>query len=425
MPGSGSNRTAIVVGAGVIGVCCALHLQRRGIQVTLVDKAAPGEACSFGNSGRIASVLCAPRSQPGFVWGVPGMLANASHPLKISPGHFLKAFPWFWRFVRSGRPEAVERIAAGLFEICSRADGAFDELVSFAGAGDRVRRNGFLYLYEDAGKVAAARKNIAFATDRGLVFNELSGDEAREIEPAVPASIKTAFHQPNEALVIDPLALTNKLVECFLGLGGKLERTEVTGFGDDHRTLSSSSDVAPVLRTASGVLRADSVVLAVGAWSEELGRKLGLNLPIQAERGYHAEIGDPGIELKVPVSFGDRHLAVSPMDGRMRFSSGAQFAPVDEAPDWRRLDQVLKSARHYFPNLRTEGHTRWVGGRPSTPDSLPLIGASQRHPQVYMASGHGMIGLTLAAITGQLIGEAVSGETPATPLAPFSPDRFQ
>jgi len=425
MSTTGSNRTAIVIGAGVVGTCCAIQLQRRGIAVTLVDKGAPGQACSFGNSGRIASVLCAPRSQPGFIWGVPAMLATSWHPLKINPLHFLRTFPWFWRFVRAGRAHRVPQVADALFEICSRADAAFDELIEFAAAGEYVRRDGFLYAYEKSEKFASARQNIAFATRRGMVFDELSGDEAREIEPALPRSIVAAFHRPGEALVTDPLALTQRLIACFEALGGTLTSAEVKGFGDSTQVVSSSKEAPPPVVTTGGQLQANTVVVAAGAWTPTLARNLGLNVPILAERGYHAEIADPGFELKVPVSFGDRHLAVSPMQGRTRFSSGAEFAPVDAPPNWRRLAQVLYSARHYYPDLATDGHSGWWGGRPSTPDSLPVIGASRRHPHVLFASGHGMLGLTLAAVTGQFVGELVSEGTASAPMAPYSPDRFQ
>lgn len=412
----GSNRTAIVVGAGIAGVCCALAMQRRGIQVTLLERDEPGEACSFGNAARVAAGSVAPRATPGLLRQVPGMLADPSHPLKIRPGHLLRSAGWFWRFFRAARPERVRAIADGMHALCDRADDAFDELVAEAGARGVVRREGFLYAYADPGKFASARATVRYATDRGITFDELTPDEARELEPGLPRKLAGAFYRPNEALVTDPLQLTRRFVEAFVQRGGKIVKGEA-------RAIREDQDGAAVITDAAS-LRADNVIIAAGAWSPKLAATVGINLPIQAERGYHAEVADPGIELKLPVSLGDRHVSLSPLDGRLRIASGAQFAPVDEAPDWRRLDRLLESARSYYPELRLEGHTRWMGARPTTPDSVPVIGLSRRHPQIGFACGHGMLGLTLAAVTARLVADQLGQAEPELDLSPYSPDRF-
>ena len=412
-----SNSAAVVIGAGIVGVSCALQLQRRGVKVTLVDREDPGTQCSYGNAGRIGRALCTPRSLPGLLGNVPRMLRDPAHPLKIRIPHLLRSAPWFLRFVRAGKPERVEEIADNLHALLSNADRAFDELLGANDSASLLSKVGAFYVYTDAAKATAARAGYEYAVQRGAKLEDLDGDGLREIEPALPKHIRHGFYLPGEAFVVSPLRLTQTLVERFVAEGGVLLKDEVRGF-------ESGSARAPDVIASAQRLLSDQVVVAAGAWSAGIAAKLGVHLPIQAERGYHIEMPNSGIELQHSVHFGDQLVSLTPMEHAMRAVSGAQFAPADEPADWRRLDPIINAVRTHFPYANTEGMTRWMGPRPSMPDSMPAIGAARAQPGVIFACGHGFIGLTLSAVTGEIVADLATGRTPAIDPSPYSPDRF-
>lgn len=412
-----SNRTAIVVGAGIVGVCTALELTRRGIRVTLIDREEPGTQCSYGNAGRIASGLCTPRSLPGMVWDVPGMLRDPGHPLKTSAGHLLRSLPWFVRFLRNGKAERAEAIADALHALLSRAEDAFATLADDPPSRSALRRDGALYVYRNRATADKARAGFAYPRRRGIAIEELDGGAVRELEPALPADITHGFYRPGEQSVVNPLRLTQALAGRFAAEGGRLVQDEVRG-------LEPGTDLTPRVHTSNGLVSADTVVVAAGAWSGRLARTLGVNLPVQAERGYHVMLPESGVELRRPVHFGDRLVSFSPMEEGLRVVSGAEFAPLDQPANWRRLEPLLAATRDLFPEAETRENRPWMGARPSLPDSLPAIGASTRHADVLFACGHGQLGLTLAPITAKLIGQLATGEHPDVDLVPYHPDRF-
>lgn len=417
MSGELSNRTATVIGAGVVGACCALQLQRRGVQVTLLDREAPGTQCSFGNAGRIARALCTPRSLPGLLGKVPGMILDPGHPLKIRLPHLLRSLPWFMRFLREGSPKRVEEIADSLHAILSQADRAFDELLGQHDSASLLKRVGAFYVYADEAKAASARLGYEYAVRRGAIIEDLDGDALREIEPAMPMHIRRGFHLPGEAFVLSPLRLTQTVVQRFVEAGGKVLQEEM-------RDFEVAPSGAPDVMTTGGRLESDTVVVAAGAWSPTIAAKLGVDIPILAERGYHIEIPNSGIELTHSVHFGDQLVSVTPMEHALRAVSGAQFAPVDEPADWRRLKPIVKAVREQFPHANMEGITQWMGPRPSLPDSLPAIGASKKHPDVLFACGHGFVGLTLSAVTGEIVADLATARTPVIDVRAYNPDRF-
>ena len=268
---------------------------------------------------------------------------------------------------------------------------------------------------------ARTLRNLALACSTLWIaraqVEELSGEQARELEPALPAGISRAFYYPGEMSVVNPLRLTQSLARRFVALGGTIIRDEARGF-------DTSPGAAPTVRISQRSLSADTVVVAAGAWSGQLAKQLGLNLPMQAERGYHVMLPDCGVELGRPISFGDRLVSMSPMEEGLRIASGAEFAPADQAADWSRIEPLLSAVRELFPSVSTEGYRPWMGPRPSLPDSIPAIGASKRHPEVLFACGHGQLGLTLSAVTARLLGDLASGSRPDIDMAPYSPDRF-
>ncbi len=416
---SHSNReSAIVIGAGIVGAACAHRLRTLGFDVVLVDRGAPGEACSFGNAGRIATSMVTPRSVPGLLRKVPGMLLDRRHPLKTSAGFLLRNLAWCARFARAGTPDEAARITDALHVLLSRGDAATDRLVAAAGAVDVLRTDGVLYVYQDPALAEAAREAMAESDRRGTPARYVTGGEVRDIEPAMPASVACGFHKPEERFVRSPFELTTKVVEAFAEAGGVVVRDEVV-------RLETRAGRSPRVCCRAGSWEADKVVVAAGAWSPRLASQIGVRLLVIAERGYHAMLPRSGVGLKTAVHYGDRSISMTPMTGGLRVSSGAELADADAAPSWTRRDVVIEGSRALFPNLDDAGATRWMGPRPSTPDTLPIIGAHPAHPGVLFATGHGQLGLTLSALTAEIVGELATGRVPNFDLAPCRPDRFR
>ena len=417
-PSSPSTRASVVViGAGIVGAACAHRLQTLGFDVVLVDRGTPGEGCSFGNAGRIATSLVTPRSVPGLLRKVPGMLLDRRHPLKTSAGFVLRNLAWCTRFARAGTRDEVARITGALHVLLSRGDAAIDRLAAAAGATDVIGTDGVLYVYQDPALAEAARDEMAESDRRGTPVRYVTGDEVRDIDPAIPPSVTCGFHKSEERFVRSPLEFTTKVVAAFTAAGGVLVRDEVI-------RLEARAGRSPRVRCRNETCEADKVVIAAGAWSPRLVSQLGARLLVVPERGYHAMLPRAGVGLKTAIHYGDRLISMTPMTGGLRVSSGAELADVDAAPNWKRRDVVVDGAKALYPDLDDADATRWMGPRPSTPDSLPAIGAHPEHPGVLFATGHGTLGLTLSAVTAEIIGDLAAGRVPNFDIAPYRPDRF-
>ena len=412
-----SGASVVVIGAGIVGAACAHRLRTLGFDVVLIDRDAPGQACSFGNAGRIATSLVVPKSVPGLLRKVPGMLRDRRHPLKTSAGFVLRNLAWCLRFARAGSPAEVARITDALHVLLSRADAAIDRMAAACGATDLIRTGGVLYVYQDPARAEAARDEMAESDRRGIPVRYVTGDQVRDIEPALPASVTCGFHKPEERFVRSPLELTTKVVAAFVDAGGVLVRDEVV-------RLEARAGRSPRVRCRGEAFEADKVVVAAGAWSPRLARQIGVRIPVVAERGYHAMLPRSGVGLKVAVHYGDRLVSMTPMTGGLRVSSGAELADADAAPDWRRRDVVIEGSRALFPDLDDSEATRWMGSRPSTPDTLPIVGVHPAQPDVLIATGHGQLGLTLCAVTAEIIGDVAGGRAPSFDPGPCRPDRF-
>ena len=417
MSSPSNGKSAVVVGAGIVGAACAHRLRTLGFDVVLVDRGAPGEACSFGNAGRIATSLVTPKAVPSLLPRIPGMLLDRRHPLKTSVAFVLRNLAWCMRFARAGAPREAARITDALHVLLSRGDAAIDRLAVATGATDVIRTDGVLYVYQDPALAEAARDSMAESDRRGTPVHYVTGDQARDVDPAIPASVTCGFHKPEERFVRSPIELTRKVAGAFTAAGGVLARDEVV-------RLETRAGCPPRVRCRNGSYEADKVVIAAGAWSPGLAAPPGIRILVVPERGYHAMLPHAGVELKTAVHYGDRLISMTPMTGGLRVSSGAELADVDAAPDWKRRDVVIEGARALFPDLDDSGATRWMGPRPSTPDSLPVIGAHPEHPGVLFATGHGTLGLTLSAITAEIVGDLATGRVPDFDVAPYRPDRF-
>ena len=411
------NRNVLVIGARIVGTCCALYLQREGFIVTLMDRGGPGEGASLGNAGNLGIASCVPAAMPGLFKKILLMLLDPAAPLKLRWSHLPAALPWFVRFLRAASRRRAEEIADARQSLLGRLHEGCAPLLADASAEKLIAHSGLLMVWESDAVFEGARYAINLRRRRGVEFEILSGNEARNIEPALSSNVKHAVYVPRLAHVADPLRLTRTLAEHFTRRGGRILREQARGFEiglDGPRRVIADM----------GGHEVDQVVLSAGVWSRPLAAELGTRVPLEAERGYHAMFPDPRINLRVAVMSADRYIAITHMEHSVRASGIAEFAPVDAAPNWNYVRRIREHAGAVLPGLNAAVGSQWMGPRPSHPDSKPVIGRSPRFRSVYFAFGHDHIGLALGGITGKLIGEIVAGRPPSIDLTPFRPDRF-
>jgi D-amino-acid dehydrogenase len=406
-----------VIGAGMVGVCCGLYLQREGFEVTIVDRDGPGEAASFGNLGSFGIASCVPAAMPGLLKKVPGMLMDPEAPLKVRWGYAAKALPWFLRFARESRRGNIEANASARQSLLDKVHESIDPLVADAGAKELMHQAGLLFTFESEAAFEGASYAFDLRRRNGVAFDVLDGNEARQVEPALTPKVVRGIRIPNLTHTFDPLRLVQALAGLFVRNGGQLENRVVTGF-------DIGPDGARAIRTSEGDLPIEKVVLAAGVWSRELAAMLGTKVPLEAERGYHVMFNGTETKVNSAVLSVDRYLAVTPMLEGVRAGGTAEFAGVDAPPRYEIAQSVRRHAEALFPGIKGESMSEWMGPRPSHPDSKPVIDRSPRHGNVYFAFGHDHLGLTMGGITGKLISELATGQTPSVDLEPFRADRF-
>jgi D-amino-acid dehydrogenase len=411
------SRHVTVVGAGIVGISCALYLQRDGHAVTVLDPAGPGEGASRSNAGLLSSGSCVPVSTPGILWRVPWMLLDPLAPLAIRWRYLPRLVPWLIQFVRAGSPARVEAISIALARLLELAPESYAGLIAASAASRYVRPGGVLYTYETDASFAEAQAGLALRGRRSIDFDVLHGARLRELVPALAPTIKHGVLYPKTMFCTDPYGLVRALAEDFTRRGGRLVRDEVTDIEVDSRGPGS-------LRTRSGRVGIDVLVIAAGAWSRRLAARVGEPVPLDTERGYIAVLPRPGVVPRIPLLSGDYSFAITPMDAGLRLAGTVELAGLHAPPNYARAQRLVEAARRVLIEVNPEGVTYSIGFRPSMPDSLPVVARSRRYASVYLAFGHGHLGLTLGPVTGRLIADMVGDRKPAIDPAPFRADRF-
>jgi len=415
---TGNGPKAVVVGAGMIGVCCALFLQRDGYSVTLIDRQGPGEGASYGNGSMLTCEAVVPIQTPGIVWRVPGMLLDPLGPLSVRWGYLPRLVPWLTRFLRESRWPRVEAASIALACLLDQALLDFDPLLRQAGAEAMVRRTGFLMVYESEAGFRRAAPLIDLQRRRGVEMEILDAATLRSREPKLAPIFARAIHYPEVAQALDVFRLVQVLAESFAAQGGTLRREEVRDFA-----FASDTKVEAVV-TDRGRHPCDILVVAAGAWSRSLVRRLGSDTLLDTERGYSVLMPDPGVVPNTPLYSTERGIVFSPMAIGLRVAGTVELGGLEAPPDWRRADVLLTHARRWLPGLNTEGVEPWIGFRSSMPDSVPVISGSPHYDNAFFAFGHGHGGIGLGARTGRLIADLAAGRAPNIDMAPYRVDRF-
>ena len=411
------GRTAVVIGGGIVGVSTALSLQADGWRVTLLERGGIGEGASFGNASVLASGGVDPVAEPGIVWQVPGMLLDPLGPLRLRWGYLPRMSGWLLRFLAASRPERVEEISTALAALLGDSVETTQELAAAHGLSERIRRQGWLTVYTTKAGFEAAAETRALKRRHGVVVEELGPEELRQMEPALSPDLAGGIYLPDVGHLMQSYDFVVGLADAFRRNGGEIRKAEARGF------TFSEGRVAGVV-TGNGTEPCDAVVVAAGAWSKPLARQLSVKVPLDTERGYHLSIADPGVELSRPVCDSQSGMVCTTLTDGLRIAGTVELGGLKAAPDWRRAEMLATRGKRLLPGLKTEGASRWIGFRPSMPDSLPVIGLAPGHGNVALAFGHGHLGVTLAAKTGKMVAALLAGRDPGVDPRPYAADRF-
>ena len=404
-----------MVGAGIVGMACALWLRRDGWKVLVLDPRAPGEGCSFGNAGIVAVTQMVPPSTSALLAEVPRMLFDPRWSISIRLRYLPRFTPWLIRFLAASRPARVAEIAQAMAALLGGAMDSHRALLAAAGAEDLLRLQGWLAVYRRA--TPQLTRDLALRRAHGVRADELGGAEIRQLVPALARDLDYGVFYPDVGHVRDPFALVQAYARRHLADGGEIARMSVTGFAVRDRRVEA-------VRTADGELACELAVVAAGAWSRALAAGLGARVPLDTERGYHVTLPEAGVELPLPVMAGDARFGLTPMIPGLRLAGTAEFAGLDAPPNPARHAAMIERAQRIVPGLGAARATTWMGFRPSTPDSMPVIGRAPAADNAYLAFGHGHLGLTAGPVTGRAIADLAAGRTPAFDLAPFRAERF-
>jgi len=405
-----------IVGAGVIGVSCAAFLQRDGHSVTVYDPVPPGEGCSFGNAGSIGPGSVVPLSTPGIVRQAASWITDPDSPLWIDWRYLPRALPWLARFIAAGTRPRVDAVAKGLRAL--HAD-SFKHYRSLLGvdAGSLLHVSGQLYLYESETAFAKDALGRELRAALGIRSEILEPDEIKELEPSLGPQFTKAIYLPDAGHCSNPHRLVAAIAEGVARNGGQFVRAAVKDFEQEDGTVRA-------VVKESGAMPCDLVVIAAGAWSRRLAGRLGLRIPLESMRGYHVMLSMPTPGPTRPLYPLATKIMMTPMEQGLRVAGTAEIAGLDAPMNERRAAMLGRLARRYFPGITGEPISTWMGHRPATPDSLPVIGRSPRHSNAVLAFGHGQTGLIGGSTTGLLIADIAANRKPTIDPSPYRADRF-
>jgi D-amino-acid dehydrogenase len=411
-----SNPQVTVIGAGIVGVASGAWLARAGFKVTLIDADEVGLGASFGNAGNLSPGSVVPYMIPGFWRELPGWLAQDG-PLAVRPGYFFRALPWLLTAIKASREENAWKTSHAMHALHRGTLAAYDELTLGTPAAGLIERCGQLYVSkkDDGAQGSALARRMR--ADAGVRVQALDHMEIRELEPALAPIFKCGMLIPDNGRCKNPHALVRAIADDAVKHGATIVRGRVTGF------TTNGANVTGVV--VDGATRAvERVVIAAGAASGRLSALLGTRLPVEAERGYHITIEDPGVAPRIPVTNVDAKFVCAPMNMGLRLAGTAEFAGHDAEPNWRRAAILEQQARTMFPGVRLEKVTRWMGRRPSLPDGLPVLGVAPKFSNAFFAFGNSHFGMSAGPVMGKVIAEMIAGRKPDIDIAPFSPRRF-
>ncbi len=410
-------KTVAIIGAGIVGVSTAIWLQRSGCDVILIDKAGPAEGTSFGNGGVLASCAIVPVTGPGLIRKAPGMLFSRDQPLFLRWSYLPKLLPWLIRYLKNANASDTKRIAESIAGVTLDSLSEHQEIANGTGAEKWIAPSDYLYLYRDRSAFEADSFGWNIRAAHGLKWQELEDDAFKDYDPVFSPDIGFAVCMPDHGCITDPGQYVKDLAAHVERQGGGIIKAEAEDIVIENGNVTG-------VRASGETITCDDAVIATGVWSGPLARKLGVNVPLESERGYHVELWDPSFMPKTPVMIASGKFVATPMDGRLRLAGVVELGGLDAPPSREPFDLLLRHALAAMPGLTWARKTEWMGHRPATADSIPVIGAIPNAKGAYTAFGHHHIGLTAGPKTGRMLSQIITGANPNLDLSAYSPARF-
>ena len=410
------TRHVVVIGAGIVGVSTAIWLRRAGVEVTLMDRAAPGTGTSHGNAGVLAACAMVPVTAPGLTRKAPSMVLDRDFPLFLRWPYLPRLLPWLRRYMGHANDADTRRISKGLIPIVSDTVEQHKSLCAELGLADWIADSDYCFAYRSRAAFDAEHYTWELRAEAGFVPDIIENHDVRDYEPNLGPDITCMAILKEHGFIRDPGGYVQALAKAFTNLGGKIVLAEVQDFDLSGGTVTG-------VQTTQGAIPCDDVVLATGVWSKPLMRKLGLNVPLESERGYHVVFEEASGGPSRPIMIASGKFVATPMDQGLRCAGIVEFGGLDAGPSKAPLDLLRRHAKQAFPHLTASNEVEWMGHRPAPSDSLPLIGQIG-HSRVFTAFGHHHIGLTGGPKTGRLVAGLITGQPTNTDLTAYHPQRF-
>jgi len=411
------QKQIIVIGAGIVGVSTALWLQRDGHQVTLLDAEGPAARASWGNAGLLAATAYLPVTGPGLLAKAPAMLLDPNQPLFLRWSYLPRLLPWLVPFLRNANASDTARIAAGLVPMV--ADTLDEHLALSAGtpAARYVVPCDYVYVYDHRKDFEKEAFGWGIRRQHGLEWQEMDQPALAAFDPFFAHGPKFAVRAGGHGRISDPGAYVQALAAHFQAQGGVVLRGQAEGFAITQGRVQG-------VRVAGETLACDAAVITAGAWSGQICRSLGYRPNLEAERGYHIELWGASAMPRVPSMVVSGKFVATPMEGRLRLAGVVELGGLEAGPSEAPFALLKRELARNMPGLRWDKMTQWMGHRPSTPDSLPVVGALPNVQGVWAGFGHQHVGLTAGPKTGRLLAQLIAGRRPNIDLAPYDPARF-
>ena len=408
------TKRVAVIGAGIVGVCCALWLQQRGYRVVLIDRDVPGSGTSYGNACTIADYACVPVNNPGLFRKIPYLLFSKDSPLSIDPLYALTHPGWMIQFLNHCRPGKVDYVIRSLAALLRHTAAGYDPLIETTKSSDLFQQRGCLYVYGSGPAYNAAYPYNMARREQGVEFDWLNADEIKELEPGLKKEFHSGLFFHRARHTVNPYHLVTRFFEYFISSGGEFRQIAVREIGPYGRSIKLDD---------GSIVEVDKLVLAAGAFSKQIKNTGADRLPLDTERGYHVQFSGRQSLLQRPVGWAEAGLYATPTNEGLRFAGTVEIASLNKPANPRNINFITDKAKQMFA-LEETPQQDWLGFRPTMPDALPVIGESPLSPNIVYAFGHHHIGLTLAGITGKLVSQIIAGSPTSVDIAPFSPARF-
>ena len=404
-----------VVGAGIVGICSAYFLKKSGFQVTLIDKEKPGTMTSFGHACSFADYANVPVNYPGLLWDIPSMLLRKDGPLAVDFFYIIKNLPWAINFLKNCRKEKVDEIATSLTNLLKHSQLSYDEIFKDVNVKEFISHEENLYLFDTKKSFENYEYANIIRKNNNVKVRNLNKDEVKELEPNIADVYYSGQVFTGSRHTTNPLAISNKIFDKFIELGGIYINQHVKNLIQNEKNIE--------LLMEDKKIKFDKIIICAGAWSNQIANMLGDKFPLDTERGYHILFETNEKLINRPVAWSESGFYLIQIHNGVRAAGTVEIAGLNKSPNKKRLNMIERQSRKVLPQLGKVQST-WMGRRPTLPDSLPIIGKSQKNNNVIYAFGHQHIGWTLGAVTGKIIDSLSQDHIPNIDISAYSPARF-